>query len=198
MRSVELFPNVAFKGDFALTAIILLCLLLSISACTTSKAIRTPVLDSPTVEQARNNRETAKLIRWGGLIVSVENKTDHTRVEIVERPLTRSGTPKVTNESSGRFIAKFQQFIDPENIKTDHAITVSGTLVDYTTGMIGEYEYLYPVVEINEYKIWPQNYRRDYRGYYDPYWYHPYWGPYPYRYHGHHWYHDHHFRYRYW
>ena len=161
-----------------------ICLLLSIGACTTSKAIRTPVLDSPTVEQARDSRETAKLIRWGGMVVSVENKADHTLIEIVDRPLTRFGTPKVTNKSSGRFFAKSQQFIDPENIRKNQSITVSGTLVDYTTGMIGEHEYVYPVVQINEYKIWPKNNQRHPRSYYYPYWYDPYWGHHPYWYHG--------------
>lgn len=162
-----------------------------LSACTTSKAIRTPVLNSPTVEQAITNRETDKLIRWGGTVVSVENKSDHTLVEIVERPLTRSGTPKSTTKSDGRFIAKSQQFIDPENIKINQSITVSGILTGYTTGMIGEHEYVYPLVEINEYKIWPARTRRYDRPYYDTYWYDPYWGPYPY------WYHGHYFRHRY-
>ena len=171
---------------------VLMSVLISLGACTSSKAIRTPVLNSPTVEQAIKNQNTAELIRWGGVIISVENKADHTLIEVVDRPLTRHGTPKDTNESGGRFLAKSQQFIDPENVKTDQIITVSGTLTGYTTGLIGEYEYVYPVVEINEYKIWPQSNRRVNRGYYEPYWYDPYWGPYPY------WYHGHYYRHRYW
>ena len=156
-----------------------------LSACTSSKAIRTPVADSPSVEQARINQVTDKPVRWGGIIVSVENNADHTLIEVVERPLTRFGTPKVTNKSSGRFFARSKQFIDPENIKVKQAITISGTLIDYSKRMIGEHEYLYPVVEISEYKIWPQNRRINHRPYYQPYWYDPYWGPHAYWYHGH-------------
>ena len=174
---------------------VLISLCLSLGACTSSKAIRTPVADSPDLEQARTNQETGKLIRWGGTIVSVINKTDHTLIEIVERPLTRFGTPKVTTDTGGRFFAKTAEFIDPENIKSKQSITVSGNLVDYVDGMIGEHEYLYPVVEINEYKIWPQNqarYNNRYqRPFYGPYWYDPYWGAHS------HWYYGHRFRHRY-
>lgn len=191
MRAARVITNPLFKINLALRGIVL-TLLLAVSACTTSSAIRTPVVDSPTVEQARNNRETLKLIRWGGTIVSVENKADHTLIEIVDRPLTRFGTPKISNKSNGRFLAKSHQFIDPENARAEQSITVSGTLTEYKTGMIGEYEYVYPVVEINEYKIWPQSNRQYHGGYNNPYWYDPYWGPYPY------WYHGHYFRYRHW
>ena len=179
MKFVQVISN-RITNSGCLASLAIISLTLSISACTSSKAIRTPVLDSPTVEQARNNRDTAKLIRWGGVIVSVDNKADHTLIEIVERPLSRYGTPKITNKTSGRFIAKSDQFIDPQNIKVDQSITVSGTLIDYTTGMIGEHEYVYPVVKINEYKIWPKNSRRSHRNYYHPYWYDPYWGHHPY------------------
>lgn len=167
------------KGQKLSSAVLAVFVMLSLGGCTTSKAIRTPVPDSPTVEQARNSLETQQLIRWGGDVVSVENKADYTLIEIVDRPLSRYGTPSASNESSGRFYARSKQFIDPENITNRHSITVSGILVDYIQGMIGEYEYLYPVVEINEYKIFSQSTQNYPRSYYYPYWYDP-WGPYPY------------------
>ena len=183
MRFVHLKCMRPGNADLSLTFFSFI-ILLSLSACTTNKAIRTPVVDNPTVKQAQVSRETERLVRWGGIVIAVENKADHTRLEIVERPVTRYGTPKVTNASSGRFFAKTMQFIDPETIKTNQAITVSGTLIDYQPGMIGEHEYIYPVVEINEYKLWPENRRRRDTYYRDPFWYDPYWGHHPYWYHG--------------
>ena len=190
MRIVQQYLNNTIKTDLTIKTV-LISLSLCLGACTSSKAIRTPVIDSPNVEQARLNQDTGKLIRWGGTIVAVENKVDHTLIEIVERPLTRFGTPKVSNKTGGRFFAKTPEFIDPETIESKQSITVSGTLVDYAQGMIGEHDYLYPVVEINEYKIWPNNQRRNQGPFYGPYWYDPYWGTRA------HWYNGHRFRHRY-
>lgn len=194
MRIVQQYLKNTIRTDLTLKTV-LIGLSLCLGACTSSKAIRTPVADSPNIEQARTNQDTGKIVRWGGTIVAVKNKADHTLIEIVERPLTRFGTPKISTETGGRFFAKTPEFIDPENIKSKQSITVSGTLVDYTQAMIGDHDYLYPVVEINEYKIWPQNqarYNRRYqRSFYEPYWYDPYWGVHS------HWHHGHRFRYRY-
>ena len=156
--------------------VLLICILIMLNGCTTSKAIRTPVLDSPSVKQAIDNGYTDKLVRWGGRIVSVENNADYTVIEIVDRPLTRFGTPKSTDKTGGRFLARSSEFIEPDNIKTGYYITISGQLTDHQKGKIDEYDYVYPVVEINEYKVWPVNSnRRNYR-YRSPFWYDSYWG----------------------
>ncbi len=165
---------------------------LMIVGCTTSPAIRTPVNDSISIEKARQTKQTGKQVRWGGLIVDIENKSNYSIIEIVERPLTRYGVPKVTNKTGGRFLAKSEEFLEPENIKKGRYITVNGVLDEYQPGQIGDYEYEYPTLSINEYKVWPANkYRPHYRyhsfGYYGPYWWHhPYYFGH-YRHHHHYW-----------
>ena len=168
--------------------LIIMLIALIMAGCTTSQAIRTPLSDSINIEQARETKQTGKQVRWGGLIVDIQNKSDYSIIEIVERPLTRYGAPKITNKTGGRFLAKSEEFLEPENIKTGRYITVNGSLDDYKSGQIGDYEYDYPLVSINEYKVWPvNNYHPYYRyrsyPYYGSYWLHH---PYYFRYHRHH------------
>ena len=167
---------------------ITLLLLLSVIlyGCTTSTAIRTPVIDSITLDQAREIKQTGKLVRWGGIVVGIKNKSDHSIIEIVEKPLTRHGVPKITKKTGGRFLARSDEFLEPEDIKPGRYITVSGQVNNYQTGQIGDYEYEYPVVEMNEYKLWPvNNYRNHYR--YNSFYHHdPFYGHYRFRHRRHH------------
>ncbi len=165
--------------------IVLLALIMT--GCTSSQAIRTPIADTVSIEKARQTSQTGTQVRWGGVIVAITNNSDHSIIEIVERPLTRYGVPKVTNKTGGRFLAKSNEFLEPENIKTGRYITVNGQLADYQAGKIGDYEYQYPLVNINEYKVWPvNNYNYRSRYHYDSFYhYYPYW-----------WHHPYYFRYR--
>jgi len=186
-------PNLRLQGLSMKPISLVLLLVVTVSGCTSSKAIRTPVIDSITIEQARENKETGKTVRWGGLLVSIDNKSDHSIVEIVEKPLTRHGVPKITQKTGGRFFAKSSEFLEPENFKPGRYITINGQLSDYKAGKIGDYNYNYPIVEISEYKIWPvNNTRRHYYPYHSFYYHDPFWGFYPYsfrhrRHHHHYW-----------
>ena len=94
-------------------------------------------------------------VRWGGTIASVENLPDNiTRLEIVSRPLYRSGRPIRDDRSSGRFIAHVSEFLDPEIVTAGRDVTVTGSLQARETGLIGETEYVFPVVTTEDYTIW--------------------------------------------
>lgn len=171
--------------------VVLTCLIFVLGGCAAKTPINTPVPGSPDVEQARQTGVTGQLVRWGGVVVSMQNLADYSEIEIVDRPLERAGAPKITDKTSGRFLARSASFIEPEDVEPGRYITVSGVIDSYQQGKVGEYPYRFPVVRINEFKVWPQslpNYY--YPRYYSPYWYDPFWGPYPYYggsiYYGHH------------
>ena len=73
-------------------------------------------LSKLTVEEARQTSLAApQTVRWGGTIVGIANTADNkTQVEIVSRPLQRSGRPINDDRTDGRFIAEFSDFLDPE------------------------------------------------------------------------------------
>jgi outer membrane lipoprotein len=149
--------------------------------------IREPVLGSPSVAIVQQDIKpyVGKFVRWGGVIVSVENRTNETWVEIVSKELNDKGQPLKSDVSLGRFLARSQGFIDPAVYQPEREATVYGTVETLVTRKIGESPYVYPVVKVEKLYLWPKsNYLYGYRYYPWPgYFYYPYYYPfYPYYY----------------
>ena len=156
--------------------------LLFLTGCASNLPVEltTPIEGSPQVSEVLQNFDAHKgeLVRWGGSIASVENKEDETWVEIVSRELNRSGRPKSSDQTDGRFLAKVSQFLDPEIYKKGRLVTIYGELAESQDGKIGERSYTFPVVNSKKAYMWAEY--RDlpqhpvHRRYYDPFW-DPYW-----------------------
>jgi outer membrane lipoprotein len=90
-------------------------------------------------------------------------------------------------KSQGRFVAMKKEFLDPATIPSGTFVTVTGEVAGSVTMPLDEMEYLYPIVEIKNLRVWPTDEEgpprlRPYMvpgPYWGPYWY-PYWGPWPY------------------
>jgi outer membrane lipoprotein len=145
----------------------------------------TRVLEQPQVR-------VGSRVRWGGRIVAVENTERETRVILVAKPLDYRGRPEETDQSPGRFLARFDEFLDPATYQEGRALTVAGVLEPTVIRPVGEYPYRYPVVRVETAYLWPPRpqYPPDpdwYRScgpfsapYYDPWCYPWYLGRYPY------------------
>lgn len=119
-------------------------------------------------------------VRWGGVIAKINNQAAQTEIEVVSRALKDNGQPKPESDSDGRFIARFQGFVDPLVFSPGRQLTVAGTLRGEIMGKIGEFEYRYPVVNVTIFQLWPEPEPLRYRDYpYSP-WYDDPWWPYPY------------------
>lgn len=142
---------------------------------------------NPAPDEVRTNvsRFAGLTVRWGGVIASVDNQADETRIEIVSRDLSRSGRPHKQDFSAGRFIAKIAGFLDPAVFSKQREITVTGEVEKLEQHRIGQFQYTYPVVKVDQYQLWqalPPPSRYHYQPFwYDP-WYHPYRWHHPYRY----------------
>ena len=120
-----------------------------------------------------------KKIRWGGTIVSVENREDDTWIEIVGKELNSWGEPEYSDESGGRFLVQVDGFLDPVIYKADRSLTVYGTVESLVTGHIDDHPYTYPLIKAQSFYLWRDYNRRRYYGY--PYYpYYPYYYPYQY------------------
>jgi len=93
-------------------------------------------------------------IRWGGEIAGTDHHSDETWVEIIERPLDRSGQPRIVERSGGRFIARIGSMLDPEIYVTGRRITVVGPLKPAIRRKLGAYLYEYPVVDARFHRLW--------------------------------------------
>jgi outer membrane lipoprotein len=156
-----------------------------ISACSSHipPEIEQPVEGSPSVAQVRGHadRYISQKVRWGGVIVNTENKDNTSQLMIVAFPLDDDGEPRVSDQSSGRFIAVADEFLEPLVYSSDRMITVVGTLIRTETLDIGEFPYEYPVVKVENSYLWPVKEVPDYRDY-PPYWWYDPWPYYPYYY----------------
>lgn len=106
-------------------------------------------------------------VKWGGEVQKVENRDNKTFIEVVERPLNRSGRPQLGSLSRGRFIAVVPDFLEPTDYRVGRAITVSGNISGVQQGTIGATEYEYPEVAVVDHQLWlPANTARARRGSY--------------------------------
>lgn len=122
-------------------------------------------------------------VRWGGEIISIENKPDYTQLTILAKPLDDDGSPQASTHNYGRFIAQINRFLEPSLYAPGREISVFGIFTMNVTRMIGEYAYQHPVVVVNTLHLWPLPLALEPDYWYDPWWYDPWypWGlPYPY------------------
>ena len=166
-------------------SILLLALLLGACASQVPLNIRNAPADSPSLAQVRENTAdfAGRPVRWGGTIIETANREHATWLTVLGRPLHKSGDPKFTDDSAGRFIAIVPEFLDPQVYAPERQVTVSGTVLRTEAGKVGDYPYTYPVVQADTWYLWPeQNYQPygyPYPGWYDPWFYDP-WYPYGY------------------
>jgi outer membrane lipoprotein len=128
-----------------------------------------------TVADAQQASYAGARVRWGGTIASTNPGRDETCIEVVSRPLDRRAHPRDTDVTYGRFRACAPGFYDPQVYGPDREVTVVGTIEGTQPGKVGEYDYPFPRVAIEEIYLWPKPppYERVY--YPDPLWY-PWWG----------------------
>ena len=154
------------------------CLLL-LSACASHipDIIKNPTVEDLSLNQVQNSptKYLNKSVRWGGTIITTRNQKDKTEITILAQPLDKYGEPQQGDQSYGRFIGLIDGFLDPAIYATGRAITVYGKLEKVLTKKIDNFEYDYPIIQLQQFYLWQVPEKYDY--YDDPYWYDP-WYPY--------------------
>ena len=112
-------------------------------------------------------------IVWGGTVLKVENRSDETWIEIIQRPLGRNDYPDLSKRSNGRFLAVVPGFLDPLDYANGRSITINGIVNGKETRKISEADYTYPVIAVADHRLWQKsqtryanNRKRDSYGYY--------------------------------
>lgn len=167
------------------TRFIMYMAILVLSGCASQIPVSIKTPPSPDTEfmQAKENVDAFQdqHVRWGGTIISVENKENSTWIEVLASPLTSYGKPSSRTDYEGRFIARVDGFLDPEQYSKDRKLTIFGTIEAEFVKRIDDYPYSYPLVSVKEYYLWPDysyrtaHYRNLYfHGYYYPYYRYPF------------------------
>ena len=130
-----------------------------LTSCATTQAFNTEGIDltlTPKRASVENRALLGKTVLWGGIIIASTNLKDSTQIEILAYPLDSSQRPMADEPALGRFLAIQPGYLETTDYTQGRHITVKGTLGETRTGRVGESEYVYPVVNINQHQLWPK------------------------------------------
>jgi starvation-inducible outer membrane lipoprotein len=96
-----------------------------------------------------------QVVIWGGVILETVIHAEGTELVILEAPLGTAGEPLSADQSAGRFLAWTTSHFDPEIYHRGRRLTLAGTLEVSQTRLLGDLEYAYPVVRIEQHYLWP-------------------------------------------
>lgn len=156
----------------------LAALLMAGCASTIPEPIRQPLPAAPSVEEVRTDpeRHDGERVRWGGTLLSVENRSEGARLEVLAYPLEGGGRPRANEPSPGRFLAELPGVADPAVFTVGRTITLVGRVDGSVQGRIGDYTYDYPLMAADHHYLWPARVQRP-----DPIWCDPWYDPYYHR-----------------
>ncbi|QKT04420.1 Slp family lipoprotein [Ectothiorhodospiraceae bacterium 2226] len=122
-----------------------------------------PPFDAETVDTAVTPRGAlerlpeaeGQRVLWGGTIIETRNLQDATQIEILAYPLNERQRPDTNANPLGRFLAVQPGYLERVEYAAGRHISVLGPLKEKAEGRIGEAEYVYPVVSIEQLELWP-------------------------------------------
>ncbi len=137
---------------------ILLTLLAALLAGCATQPVYPPTWATTTasphqVANTPENYQQARVI-WGGEVISVHNKTDHTEVEILAFPLDKAQRPARNDRGDGRFLAIIPGYVDPTYYPAGRQVTVQGTVMGVHGGHVGQAPYIYPLLRVEAAHLW--------------------------------------------
>lgn len=146
------------KSVFALVYLLITLLFaILLAACATSPRFDTTGIDvslTPKLAVSKNQTLQGVPVFWGGVIITSNNLKDVTQLEVLAYPLDSNQRPASEQAPLGRFLAVKEGYLETADFAPGRLITLTGTLGDKRIGRVGEAEYIYPVVNINQLHLW--------------------------------------------
>jgi outer membrane lipoprotein len=167
----------SLKGILIMRFLTITIVILALSACTT---IPEQIQGSyPEISPARVEPGVfGSSARWGGVILNSKNKDSGTCFEVLSRELDKYLRPELQDATLGRFIACTKGFNDPVIFTKGREITVTGRIQGIEIQKVGDFDYRYPVLEVEDLVLWEKRkVVMRYRGFNDPFYgYGGHWG----------------------
>ena len=131
--------------------------LLLISSCASHGLNIKHVNRNITYPVALNNFEALKgqSVIWGGKIVAGKNLKNTTEIEILAFAQDSYDEPIKDSRSYGRFLAEHPGYLELGEYSKDRWVTLVGSLRAIRVAKVGESDYTYPVIHIEQIKLWP-------------------------------------------
>jgi outer membrane lipoprotein len=103
-------------------------------------------------------------VRWGGVIIDVENEENFSLMQVLFYPLDYYGRPELDKFSDGRFVIKSAKFLDPKVYTADREIIAVGVIDGEIERAIDNKRHQMPLITSDTIHLWPINFRGDYYG----------------------------------
>jgi len=105
---------------------------------------------------SRPDEAKGKIVLLGGTVVQTVPKAKETEIEVVQKQVSSSGEPYLTDKSEGRYLVVVDRFLDPAIYRPGRDITVAGKVQGSVLRRLGEIEYRYPVIAALEIYLWKE------------------------------------------
>jgi outer membrane lipoprotein len=131
----------------------------SITGCAVSPPFKLDGVDrtiTPKEAVADIAKFKGQKVLWGGIIVNSANTEQGTQFEVLAYPLDSNYKPQTSQNTLGRFIAITDQYLETLDYAQGRLLSVTGTLKEIKAGKIGDADYTYPVVTIDQQHLWKQ------------------------------------------
>lgn len=106
-------------------------------------------------QQAKQSNHQGQWALWQGSIAEVHNSDKGTQIQVVMQQLDYEG--KVVGDNSpGRFVANFKQFLDPMIYAPGRTISIKGQISAPTTITIDKLKQQVPSLDAKAFYLWPK------------------------------------------
>ncbi len=137
------------KSLFACLSVVLL-----LNACTTTGTTNIPAVTPKSLSLSVDQSVKGQDFTWGGSVLSLKNLKDRSLLEVMAYPLDSNGQPDAGGTPLGRFLADYPGFLEPKEFSSGQLVTVTGPLLGYKDGKVGEADYRYPALQADQIKRW--------------------------------------------
>lgn len=96
----------------------------------------------------------ANEVRLGGIIASVTNLKDKTRIEVVNMPINRAGKPNLNSEPAGRYVGYYNGYLESMAFSQGRLVTLLGVSDGEEKSKVDEYDMTFRVMNIKGFHLW--------------------------------------------
>ena len=105
---------------------------------------------------------TNEMVRWGGVIISLENIEKQSALQVIFYPLDYYGRPDIDSSSEGYFIIKSPEHLDPEQFTVGRELVAVGTIAGSAQPELSSGSTDLPLMKATGIYLWPVMYRENY------------------------------------
>lgn len=98
-----------------------------------------------------------EIVLFGGKIIETKVTPTSSELIVLQMPLDNRSRPVNLDQSKGRFLIQSEQFFDPAIYQKGVLLSIVGVVKGSQAQAIGGFNYVYPLLETIEIKLWPEN-----------------------------------------